>query len=54
MFHFSPFVLGRCDSSLFFFKFFFVKNKVGEVFNDVLVFIFHEGFDVGLWYFKVG
>ena len=54
MYCFSPFVLGRCDSSLFIFKFSFVKNKVGKIFNGILVYIFHEGFDVGLWDFKVG
>ena len=30
---------------LFVFKFPFVEDKVGEVFDDVLVNIFHEGFD---------
>ena len=46
--------LGRCDSSLIIFKFYFVEDKVCEVFNGVLVNVFHEVLDVGLWDFKVG
>ena len=53
-FVFSPFCLGRCDSSLFIFKFPFVENKVSHVFNDVLVYFFHECFNACLWDFKVG
>ena len=41
-FVFSPFCLGRCDSSLFIFKFSFVENKVSQVFNGDLVYFFHE------------
>ena len=41
MFNFSPSLLGRCNSSLFIFKFSFVENKVSEVFNGVLMYIFH-------------
>ena len=54
MFCFSLPLLGRCNSSLFMFKFSFVENEVGEVFNGVLVYIFHEAFDAGFWDFKVG
>ena len=45
---------GWCDSSLFVFEFSFIKDKVCEIFNDVLVDIFHEGFDVVFWDFEVG
>ena len=47
-------ILGRCDSGLFIFKFPFVEDKVWEVFNGILVNVFHEVFDTGLWDFKVG
>ena len=53
-FVFSPFDLGRCNSCLFVFKFPFVKDKVGYIFNGILVYTFPEGFNVGLWDFKVG
>ena len=48
-----PFYLGRCDSGLYIFKFPFVKDKVSQIFNGILVYIFHEGFNVELWDFKV-
>ena len=48
-FVFSPFGLERCDSSLFIFKFPFVEDKVSHVFNGILVYIFHECFNDGLW-----
>ena len=43
---------GGCDSSLFIFKFSFIENKVGEIFNDILVYIFHEDFYAKFWDFK--
>ena len=45
---------GGGDSSLLVFKFSFVENKICEVFNGILVNVFHEGFDAGLWDIKVG
>ena len=53
-FVYSPFCLGRCDSSLFIFKFPFVEDKVSQIFNGILVYIFQECSNVGLWDFKVG
>ena len=45
---FGP-ILGRCDGSLFIVKFSFVKYKIGEIFNDILMYVFHENFDASLW-----
>ena len=49
---FGP-ILGWCDSSLFIVKFPFVEYKVGKVLNGILMYVFHESFDVILWNFEV-
>jgi hypothetical protein len=36
---------------LFIVESFFVQDKVCEVLNDILMYIFHEGFDDGFWGF---
>ena len=35
----------------FYCRVFFYLGQVGEVFNSVLVYVFHEFFDVGYWDF---
>ena len=30
-----------------------VKDKVSEIFNGLLVYVFHEGFNVRFWDYKV-
>ena len=50
---FGP-VLGRCNGGLFIMKFSFVYYKVCQVLNGILVYVFHESFDVGFWYYEVG
>ena len=44
-----PQFLGGWDGGLFI----FVEDEVSEVFNGVLVYIFHEGSDGVFWDFKV-
>jgi hypothetical protein len=46
-----PILLGRGDGCLFIFKFSFVEDHVCEVFNGVLVNVFHESFDGYFWDF---
>ena len=47
-----PFPLGWEDGGLFVIEFFFVQDKVCEVFDGILVDIFHEGFNARLWDLK--
>ena len=39
---------------LFIVKFSFIQDQVSEVLDGVLVYVFHEGFDVSFGDFKVG
>ena len=36
-----------------FLSFLFLMNKVSQIFNGILMYIFHECFYAGLWDFKV-
>ena len=39
---------------LFVIEFSFVENHVCEVFNGILVYVFHEGFYIVFWDFQFG
>jgi hypothetical protein len=39
---------------LFIIEFSFVENEICEVFNDIMVCIFHEGFYAIFWDFRFG
>jgi hypothetical protein len=50
--HHSLFVLiGRRNGCLLVVELPFIKDKVCEILNDIMVYVFHEGLDGGFWNF---